>query len=77
MQRIPTFLTEGRLLVGTEAKKAWRNQTARCACGSYGIAEEAVSGTLNGMPAEWLGCDNCTGQSLGLPLVYRLPSQLP
>jgi hypothetical protein len=28
------------------------------------------------MPAKWLGCDNCTGQALGAPLVYRTSGQI-
>lgn len=73
---IPTFRHGGILLTGDAAKKAWADQTARCGCGSYGDESEAISGTCKDMPAEWLGCTNCSGQALGRPLVYRLPSQM-
>ena len=76
MKRTATIKINGQMLTGREATKAWRNQSARCNCGSYGDASEAISGTCSDMPAKWLGCTNCSGKALGLPLVYRLPSQI-
>ena len=75
-KRTPTFRIGDKLLVGREARKAWREQEVYCACGSSGDAAHCVDGTVGGSPAEWLGCDNCTGQALGRPLVYRLPNQI-
>ena len=75
-KRTPTFRIGDKLLVGREARKAWAAQEARCDCGSCGDTQHTVDGTVSGSPAEWLGCDNCTGQALGRPLVYRLPSQI-
>lgn len=75
-KRIPTFRQGDKLLTFAEARKAWAEQTARCACGSCGDTDHSISGTCKDMPAEWLGCDNCSGQALGRPLVYRLPSQM-
>lgn len=74
--RIPTFRRGDTLLVGQEARAAWAAQSARCGCGSYGDAEEAISGSCKNMPAQWLGCTNCNGSALGRPLVYRLKSQM-
>lgn len=76
METQPTFARNGILLVGREAVEAWSSQTARCNCGSYGGGEDAISGSCHDMPAKWLGCDNCVGQALGRPLVYRVPSQI-
>lgn len=75
-KQIPTFRKNGSLLTGKEARMAWEAQDARCNCGSGGDAAHAISGTCKDMPAQWLGCDNCTGQAIGRPLVYRLPSQM-
>lgn len=75
-KRTPTFRVGNKLLVGREARKAWAAQEARCACGSCGDDQHTVDGTVGGSPAEWLGCDNCTGQALGRPLVWLLPSQM-
>jgi len=77
MRRTATFHDGSKMLTGREARKAWKEQRARCNCGSCGDAEHAISGTVGpDMPAQWLGCDNCSGQALGSPLVYRLPSQM-
>lgn len=75
-KRIPTFRDGAGLLTCAAAIKAWQQQTARCGCGSCGDEANAIDGTAGDMPAKWLGCDNCTGQALGRPLVYRLPSQM-
>ena len=75
-KRIPTFRQGEKLLTGASAREEWKTQTARCGCGSHGDEKNSISGSSNDMPAEWLGCDNCTGRALGRPLVYRLPSQL-
>ncbi len=76
-KRIATFRADGRqLLKDNTAREAWASQNVRCNCGSYGDRSESISGTCNDMPAEWLGCTNCTGQALGRPLIYRLPSQM-
>ena len=71
---IPTF----SIRLGRDAEQAWRDQEIRCACGSRGDAEQAIAGEVGGMPAKWLGCSNPshTGQALGEPLIYRLPSQM-
>jgi hypothetical protein len=77
MKRIPTFRTlDGPLLVGAAAKKAWASQVARCNCGYCGKAEASIEGAYDGMPAEWLGCPNCSGSALGFPLLYRTQSQI-
>lgn len=76
MKTQPTFVIDGKLLVGHEAKDAWAAQSVRCACSSYGDADHSISGSCSDMPAEWLGCTNCRGQALGQPLVYRLQSQI-
>lgn len=75
-QRIPTFRDCGKLLTGAAASEAWAAQTAKCACGSCGDKDNAIAGTAKDMPAQWLGCPNCTGQALGRPIVYRLPVQI-
>lgn len=74
--RIPTFRTRDALLTGSNAIAAWSQQRIRCNCGSYGDEANSISGSCNDMPAKWLGCDNCTGQAVGRPLVYRLANQL-
>ena len=74
--RIPTYRHGETLLTGRDARRAWADQTVRCACGYHGDASEWIAGTANDMPAEWLGCTNCRGQALGRPLIYRLPSQM-
>ena len=74
-KRVPTFRHNNTLLTGPAAKKTWADQSVRCACGSSGDPANSISGTCKNMPAEWLGCSNCTGQAVGRPLVYRLPSQ--
>jgi hypothetical protein len=76
MKRIATFKLDGKMLTGAAAVTAWAKQSAHCNCGSYGAKSEAISGTCSDMPAKWLGCTNCSGQALGRPLVYRLPSQM-
>ena len=76
MKRVPTFLAGGVMLRGIQAIKAWRAQEPVCACRSVGEASAAISGSASNMPAKWLGCPNCSGQALGRPLVYRLPSQM-
>jgi len=76
MKRVPTFRQDNVLLGGTEAIEAWKAQEPVCNCGSVGEAGEAISGSASNMPAKWLGCPNCSGQALGRPLVYRLPSQM-
>jgi hypothetical protein len=74
----PTFMAGDELLRGAAAIAAWKEQEgARCACGSYGSADHAVSGTAGDMPAKWLGCTNCTASAVGRPLIYRLNSQMP
>lgn len=72
----PTFRQGDRLLIGADAIAAWEAQSVRCACGSYGDKENAISGSCKDMPAKWLGCDNCDGTALGRPLVYRVQSQI-
>lgn len=74
--RIPTFRTDAKLLTGAEANEAWGNQRVRCGCGSYGTTDDSISGSAGDKPAVWLGCPNCSGSALGLPLVYCLPSQV-
>lgn len=80
-KRIPTFYDNGKCLEGPAAIEAWESQQVRCACGyPAGTERYTVSGTVGyQMPAEWLGCTNPrhNGQTLGYPLVYRLPSQMP
>lgn len=76
MTTIPTFTQDGKLLIGTDATKAWASQAVRCGCGDYGDKSEAVSGSCHDMPAEWLGCTNCSGHALGRPLIYRTQSQI-
>jgi len=73
---VPTFRADGELLVGVAAIKAWKAQDAFCACGDAGDEADAVSGEASDMPAEWLGCPNCSGRAVGHPLIYRLPSQV-
>ena len=73
MNQIQTFRRSGHLLTGAEARKAWADQEVRCACGDYGDAENTIAGTVDGLPAEWLGCPNCAGQAVGRPLVFRRP----
>jgi hypothetical protein len=77
MKQIPTFKTsDGILLVGAKAKRAWARQDARCNCGYRGEAETSVLGSDGDMPLEWLGCPNCIGSAVGRPLVYRTQSQI-
>lgn len=71
-----TFQDGDKLLRGKAARTAWKAQEARCACGGYGDPANALSGTAGDKPATWLGCSNCSGQALGKPLIYRLPSQM-
>lgn len=75
-KRIPTFRVGGKLLTGADAAKAWAEQSGKCNCGSHGTQEDSISGECGGMPATWLGCSNCTGEAVGRPLVYRMPSQM-
>jgi hypothetical protein len=76
-KRIPTFRRQDQLLTSTEAVEAWAGQATRCNCGGPGDSNKAVTGSCDDMPAKWLGCGwNCSGQAVGYPLVYRLPSQL-
>lgn len=56
---------------GKAARKAWADQAVRCACGSYGCVDAAVSGSAGLDRARWLGCPSCSGTALGRPLVWR------
>ena len=78
MKRLPTFRTADQILCGRPAINAWRSQRARCDCGYYADPDNEISGAAGNMPARWLGCGNPGhGEvALGLPLVYRLPSQM-
>jgi len=76
MKRIPTFRLKDKVLTGAEARKAWASQNVRCACGDYGDVENTIAGSCNDMPAEWLGCPNCSGTALGRPMIFRLPSHV-
>lgn len=75
-RKIPTFKRQGELLTGQAALRAWREQPARCACGSKGCEAEAICGQVGTLRAQWLGCNYCRGSTVGRPLVYRTASQI-
>lgn len=76
MKEIATFETDDGMLIGAEAEEAWASQTAECKCGDRGDESETIWGTCGGRDAKWLGCTNCSGQALGVPLVYRFRSEV-
>jgi len=70
-----TLRFDGEDLPRGDARKKWLAQVGkiRCGCGStasYGEhGRDTIGGTAGGFRAVWLGCPNCTGRALGLPLV--------
>jgi len=75
MVKKKTLRFNGRDLPRGEARKLWLAQigNVRCACGdtaSFGqYGRDTIAGTVGGISAVWLGCPNCEGQALGLPLI--------
>lgn len=71
-----TFVRDEAMLLGAEAVAAWRSQVEKCQCGRRGNADDAVCGSVDDMPATWLGCSHCGRRAVGWPLVFRTASQV-
>lgn len=73
--KIPTFVTESKVLTGSAARQAFNAQACRCNCGC-GAGDGTVSGVAGCSPAVWHECSNCNGSAIGRPLLYCTRGQI-